>query len=283
MSFPRPAETSPDEGTQRGSSQLEGLSSAGSVSMVNHSIDASTSESSSMMAPRLSGPGSRADVKTVEPSEIEMIQLSGENARTLISHARLEMPCKPNDWCIQGSEEYTCHPSGGIELSPDHRGRACTPPSPTYTSSLIQFLQSQSEPVSIRSCTFHAWEAFSMKTHLWLGPVLIKRWNIEHEKPVFQAMAPSEGYGAALVMSCTFAKVTFAVYFVRKARWLRGQSISVQWNLSFARQVRNDARIIQLARIGDISGMKWLFQKGKASPMDVTPHGKSLLHVGLPA
>lgn len=122
-----------------------------------------------------------------------------------------------------------------------------------------------------------------MKTHLWLGPVLIKRWNIEHEKPVFQAMAPGEGYGAALMMSSTFAKVTFAVYFVRKTRWLRGQSISVQWNLSFARQVRNDARIIQLARTGDISGMKWVFQKGKASPTDVTPHGKSLLHVGLPA
>lgn len=251
--------------------------------MGSRSIDASTSKSFSMMAPRLSGSGSRTDFKTVEPSEIEVIQLSGENSRTLISHARLEMPYKPNDWCIQGSEEHTCRPSGHVELSPDHRGRTGTRSPPTYTSNLIQFLQSQTEPVSIRSCTFRLWEAFSMKTQLWLGPVLIKRWNIEQEKPVFQAMAPSEGYGAVLMMSSTFAKVTFAVYFVRKFRWLRGQSLSVQWNLSFARQVRNDARIIQLAQIGDISGMKWLFQKGKASPTDVTPHGKSLLHVGLPA
>lgn len=272
-------------------------SSSRPVYVENRSVDTLPSISPSTIAPHLSRAGARPDIRVGTTTEIEMIQASNDCARTPLSHGYLQMLGESTSRCLQGNEkhlrhltlaesiqeqpnsseavptlvEFDLHKSGDVEFGLDHRGKAVAP-----------FLHPQAELVAVRSCASRQWEAFSAKAHLWLGPVVVQRWNIEYQKPIFQAMRPSEGYGIALVLASTFGKVTIAICFLRKHQRLRGQSVSVQWNLSFARQVRKDAEIIHLARTGDISGMKWLFQKGRASPSDVTPDGTSLLHVGLP-
>lgn len=307
MSLLHPPATSPDNGSQQASSRME-ASSSGPVYVETRSVDALPSISPSTIAPRLSRAGARPDIRVGTTTEIEMIQASNDCARTPLSHGYLQMLGESTSRCLQGNEkhlrhltlaesiqeqpnsseavpipvEFDLHKSGDVEFGLDHRGKAGAPLSSTHAPRLLQLLHPQAEPVAIRSCASRQWEAFSAKAHLWLGPVVVQRWNVEHQKPIFQATRPGEGYGIALVLASTFGKVTIAIYFLRKHQRLRGQSVSVQWNLSFARQVRKDAKIIHLARTGDISGMKWLFQKGRASPSDVTPDGTSLLHVGLP-
>lgn len=283
-------------------------SSPGPVYVETRSIDALPSKFSSTIAPSLSRAGARSDIKVGTTTEIEMIQASNDCARTSLSYGHLQMLGESTSRCPQGNEkhlrhltlaesiqeqpnssealpipvEFDLYKSGDVGFGLDHRGKAGAPLSSIHAPRLLQLLHSQAEPVVIRSCASRRWEAFSAMAYLWLGPVVVQRWNIEHQKPIFQAMRSSEGYGIALVLASTFGKVTVAICFLRKHQRLRGQSVSVQWNLSFARQVRKDAKIIHLARTGDISGMKRLFQKGRASPSDVTPDGTSLLHVGLP-
>jgi hypothetical protein len=307
MSLPRPPATSPDNGSQQASPRME-PSSSGPVFVETRSVDALPSIFTSTVAPPLSRPGAQPDIRVATTTEIEMIQASNDCARTPLSHGHLQMLGESTNRCLEGNEkhlsrltlaesireqpnssevvpipgEFDLHKLSDVEFGLDHRDKAGAPLSSIHAPRLLQFLHSQAEPVAIRSCASRQWEAFSAKARLWLGPVVVQRWNIEHQKPIFQAMRPSEGYGIALVLASTFGKVTFAICFVRKHQRLRGQSVSVQWNLSFAKQVRKDAKIIHLARTGDTSGMKWLFQKGRASPSDVTPDGTSLLHVGLP-
>jgi hypothetical protein len=307
MNLPHPPATSPDNGSQLASPQM-GHSFSGPVFVETRSVDAPPSICPSTAAPRLSRSGARSDIRVATTTKIEMIQANNDCARTPLSRGHLQILGESTNRCLQCNEnnlshltlaesireqqnsseavpipvEFDLHKSSDVKLGLDHRGKAGAPLSSIHAPRLLQFLHSQAEPVAIRSHASRQWEAFSAKAHLWLGPVVAQRWNIEHQKSIFRAMRPNDGYGIALVLASTFGKVTFAIYFVRKHQRLRGQSVSVQWSLSFSKQVRKDAKIVHLARIGDISGMKWLFQKGRASPSDVTPDGTSLLHVSLP-
>ncbi|KAL8816609.1 MAG: hypothetical protein Q9223_004414, partial [Gallowayella weberi] len=53
---------------------------------------------------------------------------------------------------------------------------------------------------------------------------------------------------------------------------------AIQWSLDYPRIVSRDSKVFQLAKTGDVEGMKAMFSAGLATPRDTTVYGVSLLH-----
>lgn len=242
-------------------------------------VDACVRELSNGQPSADSGLESQARIPATKFALNESIMASGECFKPRITLESLDRSERPNQLSVPDSERCI-HPTlAEAQSVAKNRHREGAQLSPKYNSNMIHFLQSQMELISVRSSYFYLWEAFSVKAHFWLGPALVKRWNIEQNPPSALLSDFGQGYGAALRVLIGFGQISLSVKIIQKPQRLPSQSISIRWNLSFARQVSNDAAVFQLARIGDIAGMKMLFQNGKASPSDVTQNGKTLLHV----
>jgi hypothetical protein len=253
------------------------------------------------------GPEAQTENEAVVSPRVEPLQLSESNTKPLMSHLQfclaLDQVCK----CLTDTPECPMHPNKSRSLcqpesssnklvsihasilgdvskrkfGPDH-GRNVDPSVSDSAPCFVSFLKHHAEPVSIRSSAVHQYEVFSGKALLWLGPVLLQRWNLEYEKPVFHVTRPDQGYGIALTVALSFGKANFFIYWVRKHWRPQSLSLSLRWKLSFARPVRNDAETIQLARKGDIRGMQRILQQGEGRVSDATVNGTTLLHVCLP-
>jgi len=145
----------------------------------------------------------------------------------------------------------------------------------------FHYLQQLTVPVSIRTVSSLqvSFSTVSTKLHISLGPIYLQQWDTSSQQPYFRATEPTEGYGFSVAVTSILGKASFSLYFVRKIQQFCAPSISVQWNLGFLAVVQNNAKVMQLARMGNVAAMKKLFLQRKASPSDVMENGQGLLHV----
>jgi hypothetical protein len=165
-----------------------------------------------------------------------------------------------------------------VNLGRHERSLLLTPYDPKH-----YYIQSLSLPVSIRSIRTYQVLYPSVATNLYfaLGPIFLQQRNTSSQQPYFRATKATEGYGFSIIVTSVLGRGSFTLYFCRKTHQFCAPSVSIQWNLSFPTLVQNNAKVMQLARMGDVPAIRKLFLQGKARPSDVMGNGQGLLHVRL--
>jgi hypothetical protein len=155
--------------------------------------------------------------------------------------------------------------------------------SPTPCDPKHYYVQPLSLSVSIRSIRTYQVLSPSVATNLYFasGPIFLQQRNTSSQQPYFRATKATEGYGFSIIVTSVLGRGSFTLYFCRKTHQFCAPSVSIQWNLSFPTLVQNNAKVMQLARMGDVPAIRKLFLQGKARPSDVMRNGQGLLHVRL--
>lgn len=150
---------------------------------------------------------------------------------------------------------------------------------PVKSANLKHFFETYVEPASIKSYYTSLYRIRKASLAFRSGPLIVKRFSQEQEE--IYEVPPNGYYGLAIVIQLPWylwGRTTIALLAFRRSQ--QYMNFTLQWNLSLQNVVPNSARIIELTRRGDISGMENMYDSGKASPNDVKTDGTSLLHVG---
>jgi len=211
----------------------------------------------------------------------------------------------PAPLVLESAPELLCNSNGGSnsyqitlsDFTPESRdsnldlaatfdyniGRHELSPSLTPYNRKDYYLQSLSLPISIRSIITYQVLSPSVATNFYFasGPIFSQQRETSGQQPQFQVTKATGGYGFSIIVTSVFGRGSFSWYFYRKTHQFCAPSVSIHWSLSFPSLVQNDAKVMQLARIGDVPAIRKLFVQGKARPSDVMGNGRGLLHVSL--